>query len=141
MTLGFDFAEEGAALRSAQHVEESVLGQVKPTDRTAPVVVHSTEGRPCPSKLVQRLNKAPDGPSPPERLNLMLQLFGQSAHQGISVNLTPEPKEGFPLGDGVYFEGVTRHADRHEGPELDPPVAFGADGSFKGVVVGCLYRA
>ena len=28
VTFGFDFAEEGAALRSAQHVEESVLGQV-----------------------------------------------------------------------------------------------------------------
>ena len=141
MALGFNLAEEGAALRGAQHVKESVLGQAKPTDRAAPVVVHGTEGRPCPSKLVQRLNEAPDGPSPPERLNLMLQLLGQSAHRGVSVNLAPEPKEGFPLDDGVNFEGVSRHANSHEGPELDPPVAFGADGSFKGVVVGCLYRA
>ena len=66
MALGFDLAEEGAALGGAQHVKESVLGQVQPADRAAPVVIHGAEGGPCPSKLVQRLNKAPNGPSPPE---------------------------------------------------------------------------
>ena len=66
MALGFDLAEESAALGGAQHVEESALGQVQPADRAAPVVVHGAEGGPCPSKLVQRLNEAPNGPSPPK---------------------------------------------------------------------------
>ena len=66
MALGFNLSEEGAALGGAQHVKEGVLGQAQPTDRAAPVVVHGTEGRPCPSKLVQRLNEAPNGPSPPK---------------------------------------------------------------------------
>ena len=141
MALGFNLSEEGAALGGAQHVKEGVLGQAQPTDRAAPVVVHGTEGRPCPSKLVQRLNEAPHGPSPPERLDLVLQLLGQSAHRGVSINLAPEPKEGFPLDDGVNFKSVAGHANSHKGPELNPLVAFGPNGGFEGMVVGCLDRS
>ena len=68
----------------------------------------------------------------------MLQLLGQTVHRGVSVDLAPEPEKGFPLDDGVNFEGVTGHAHSHEGPELNPLIAFGPNSGFECVIVGSL---
>ena len=87
------------------------------------------------------MNEAPHWPSAKEGLDVVLELLGQAAQGGVAVDLPPEPKKGFALGNGVDFEGVARHAYRHECPELNPLVAFGANGGFEGVVVGSLYRA
>ena len=64
--------------------------------------------------------------------------MGQTVHHSVSVDLAPEPEDGFPLDDGVNFEGVAGHAHSHEGPELNPLIAFGPDSGFKCVIVGGL---
>ena len=71
----------------------------------------------------------------------MLELLSEATQRSVFVNLTPEPEKGFTLSDGVDFEGVAWDANSHEGPELNPLIAFGADGGFKSVVVSSLYRA
>ena len=117
------------------------MRQAQPADRTAPIVVHGTERGPSPLELLESLDKAPYRPSPAQGLHVVLDLLSQATQRSITVNLAPEPEQGFPLRDGVDFEGVARHAYRHESPELNPLVSFGADGGFEGVVVGSLYRA
>ena len=139
--LRFDFPQEGSTLGGAQHVQEGVLWQVKPTDRTAPVIVHRAERGPSPFKLLQGLDKSPNGPSPTQGLDMMLDLLGQPIQRSIPVNLAPETEQGFALRDSVDFEGMAWNTYGHESPEFDPLVAFGADGGFESMVVGRLYRA
>ena len=117
------------------------MRQAQPADRTAPIVVHGTERGPSPFELLQSLDKSSYGPSPTQSLDVVLDLLGQTTQRSITVDLAPETEQGFPLRDSVDFEGMARHTYRHESPELDPLVAFGTDGGFKGVVVGSLYRA
>ena len=117
------------------------MGQAQPADRAAPIVVHGTERGPSPLELLESLDKAPYRPSPAQGLHVVLDLLSQATQRSITVNLAPEPEQGFPLRDGVNFEGMARHTYRHESPEFDPLVAFGTDGGFKSVVVGRLYRA
>ena len=82
--------------------------------------------------------RRPTGPPPEKGLNLVLELLSQATQGAITVDLSSEPQKGFALGDSVDFEGVAWHTDSHKGPELDPLVPFGPNGSFEGVVVGRL---
>ena len=84
------------------------------------------------------MNEAPHWPSAEEGLDVVLELLGQAAQGGVAIDLPPKPQKGFTLSDSVNFQGMARHAYRHEGPELNPLVAFGPNGGFEGVVVGCL---
>ena len=84
------------------------------------------------------MNEAPHWPSAEEGLDVVLELLGQATQGVVAIDLPPKPQKGFTLSDGVNFQGVSRHAYCHEGPELNPLVAFGPNGGFEGVVVGCL---
>ena len=141
VALGFDLTEEGATLGSAQHVEKGVLRQPEPADLAAPIVIHGTEGWPGPSKLAQSLDETPNGSSSPQSLDMVLELFGQVTQQRVTVDLTPQPEEGFTLNNGVDLKGVARDAHSHEGPELHPFVALWADRSLERMIVGGLDRA
>ena len=96
------------------------MRQAQPADRTAPIVVHGTERGPSPFELLQSLDKSSYRPSPTQGLDVVLDLLSQTTQRGITVDLAPESEQGFPLRDGVDFEGVARHAYRHESPELNP---------------------
>ena len=119
-------------------MQESVLGKAQPADRAAPVVVHGAESGPCPTKLSQSLNEASNRPSPPQGLDVVLELVGQTLHQSVACDLAPEPEDGFTLDDGVNFKGVTGNTHGHKGPELHPLISFGPDSGFEGMVVGGL---
>ena len=141
MSLRLYLPKEGTALGGSEHVQESILGKLQPADRAAPVVIHGTEGGPCPAELAQRLHETPHWASTIKGLHVVLELLGKAAQEGVAVHLAPEPQEGLALGDGVDFQSVAWDADGHEGPKFHPSISFGANGSFEGVVVGRLYRA
>ena len=119
-------------------MEQGVLREAEPADRASPVVVHGAKGGPCPAQLLKRLDEAPHGPSAVEGLDVMLELLGKARKGGVTVYLPPKPQKGFTLSDSINFQGVAWHAYRHEGPELNPLVAFGANSGFEGMVVGGL---
>ena len=76
VALGFDLTEEGATLGSAQHVKKGILGQAKPADLAAPIIIHGAKGRPRPSELMKGLDKASHRASSTEGLDIVLKLLG-----------------------------------------------------------------
>ena len=50
---GLNLPQKSTALGGSHHMKEGILREAQPTDRAAPVVVHGTERRPCPSELVE----------------------------------------------------------------------------------------
>ena len=127
-------------MRGAQHVQKAALGNPKPANARPPVVKEDAEGRPGPVELAQCLDKAPDGAASLVVLDMVAELSGFGAQIGVSVDLAPQGDQGFALRNSVQFEGVTRHADCHEAPEVDPEVTFGSDGGNEGLVVSRLGR-
>ena len=74
--------------------------------------------------------RRPTGPPPEKGLDVMLELLGEVAHEGVTIDLSPKPEKGFTLDDSVNFYGVARDAHGHEGPEFDPLVAFRPNGGL-----------
>ena len=75
VALGLDFAEDSAALRGAEHVEQGSLRHGSPTKFSAPVVAQDAEIGPSPSQLIKGLDEAPNWSTPVEGLDVLSQGF------------------------------------------------------------------
>ena len=91
----FDFPAEGAALGSAQHVEETPLRLAEPTDAVTPVIVKDPEGGPSPVELADHLHEPADWASAVTMLDVVAEAIYFLAQFAVTIDLAARRELGF----------------------------------------------